>query len=260
MNISLPAGFILGSVIIAWSIATGIANPQIFLNTHALAVVIGGTLAAALICVPFSTIISIARVVFKATFGQSQREAILTIREVVSLSEITNNDLPITDRIPGIKNIFLRECLLLADEGTISDEELESVLYKRVEIQNDKYNQEGMIFKIIGKFPPAFGLIGTSLGMIALLQSLGGEGAFQTLGPTMSVALTATFWGLVVANLFLIPMGENLALASQNDLILRRIVVEGVMLIKEKKHPIIVEEYLKSYLAPSERNKISKTK
>jgi len=71
------------------------------------------------------------------------------------------------------------------------------------------------------------------------------------------VALTATFWGLTFANLILIPIGENLAIASDDDLIVRRIVVEGVLLLKEKKHPLIVEEVLKSYLSPKERNRIA---
>ena len=127
------------------------------------------------------------------------------------------------------------------------------MLDKRVEIQNEKYKREGLTFKIIGKFPPAFGLIGTSMGMIGLLQGLGQPDAFEKLGPSMSVALVATFYGLVYANFFLIPIGENLALASEEDLLMRRIVIDGVRLIKEEKHPLLVSEFLKSYLSPAER-------
>lgn len=256
MNFSLPIGFILGIGIITWAIIGEIGNPQIFFNPHAIAVVIGGTFATSLICFPFEHLVNIVRVMMKSAFGQYQTETIDTINEIVAIAQRVSDNEPLEDQVAPVVNTFLKECLTLAIEGTISEEELEGLCYKRVEIQNEKYKQEGITFKIIGKFPPAFGLVGTTLGMIALLQSLGGENAFQKLGPSMSVALTATFWGLVVANLFLIPLGENLALASQHDLIRRKIVVEGVMLIKEKKHPIIIEEHLKSYLSPALRNRI----
>ena len=111
---------------------------------------------------------------------------------------------------------------------------------------------------ILGKFPPAFGLVGTSLGMIALLQGLGEADAFERLGPSMSIALVATFYGLILSNVFIIPMGEHLSTLSDDDLIMRRIVVDGVMLIKEQKHPLLVQEFLKSYLSPGERNKMAK--
>jgi chemotaxis protein MotA len=127
-----------------------------------------------------------------------------------------------------------------------------------VELQNEKYKREGFTFKIIGKFPPAFGLVGTTLGMIVLLQGLGSPDAFDRIGPAMSIALVATFYGLIFANVFLIPIGENLTRASEDDLLMRRIVVDGVRLLKEQKHPLLVEEYLKSYLAPSERRKMKK--
>jgi chemotaxis protein MotA len=97
------------------------------------------------------------------------------------------------------------------------------------------------------------------MGMIALLQGLGEPNAFEHLGPSMAVALVATFYGLVLANFFLIPLGENLTRASEEDLVMRRLVVDGVRLIKEEKHPLLVEEYLKSYIAPAERKRMKKS-
>ena len=139
-------------------------------------------------------------------------------------------------------------------QGGLSESELEDVLEKRVQNQNEDYKRDAATYKTLGKFPPAFGLVGTSLGMIGLLQGLGKADAFQSLGPAMSVALVATFYGLILANVIIIPVGENLTRASQLDLVARRVVVDGVRLLKEGKHPLLVEEYLKSYLKPAERN------
>ena len=248
----------MGTSLIIWAITQEISNPMIFTNIHAIAIVIGGTTAAAIVCFPFKHILSIMKILFKVSTGGFHKETINTINELIELSQMAIDDKPLEDELKKIHSPFLQESLQLALEGTIPDDELESVLFKRVEIQNEKYKQEGNTYKIIGKFPPAFGLIGTTLGMIALLQGLGGEAAFEKLGPAMSVALTATFYGLVVANLFLVPIGENLSFASQHDLTRRRIIVEGVMLLKYKKHPLIVEECLKSYLSPADRNLMKK--
>lgn len=255
MNFSLPIGFILGAIVVTWTILKEVSNTQIFLNPIALVIVFGGTLASVVICFPLENFVNIIKVIWRALTGKTHTEAVAVIGEIVQLAEFRDD---LTSQIGNIKNIFLKESIELSLEGAISEEDLESVLIKRVETQNEKYRQDASIFKTIGKFPPAFGLIGTTLGMIALLQSIGTEGAFQKLGPSMSTALTATFWGLVFANLFLIPLGENLFLASQYDLNVRRIIVEGVMLLKEGKHPVVIEEYLKSHLPPSMRNKLKK--
>jgi chemotaxis protein MotA len=255
MNFSLPIGIILGALVVISTILKEVTNTSVFLNPIALIIVFGGTLAAVIICFPLGQFVNIAKVLWRALTGKTYTEAAKVIDEIVKLAEFRDD---LSGQVSGISNLFLKESIELSLEGAISEDDLESVLIKRVETQNEKYRQDAAIFKIIGKFPPAFGLIGTTLGMIALLQSIGTAGAFQKLGPSMSTALTATFWGLVFSNLFLVPLGENLFLASQYDLTVRRIVVDGVLLLKEGKHPVVIEEYLKSHLPPQMRNKLNK--
>jgi chemotaxis protein MotA len=256
MNLSFIGGLVLGLIVLWGSILMGVDNPLIFANAHSILIVMGGTFAAAMICFPFSHLVGIARVVVRTMSGEYADQALVTIGEIVELARKSSSGASLVSELNNIQNPFLRECLELSLDGTISDEELEDVLYNRVEIQNVKYKQEGMTFKIIAKFPPAFGLIGTTLGMISLLQGMGGAGGIDKLGPAMSTALTATFWGLVMANMLLIPLGENMSTVSQQDLIQRRVVVEGVMLLKDRKHYMVVEEYLKSYLSPAMRNRL----
>ncbi len=258
MNLSAPLGFIVGIAVIYYSVTTGMKNTTVFLDPHAAVIVLGGTLAAALVCLPFSQIFNLIRVFFRTITGANKQLAISTINEIVELAEAQNGGQSLDSLIGNVKNAFLRESLELVQQGGLADHELEEVLEKRVEQQNEKYRREGSTYKIIGKFPPAFGLIGATLGMIALLQGLGEADAFSRLGPAMSVALVATFYGLIVANVFIIPIGENLSAAAEEDLAIRLIVIDGVRLVKERKHPLLVEEYLKSYLSPKERNKMRK--
>ncbi|NCN41660.1 motility protein A [bacterium] len=256
MNISAPLGFIVGLGVIGFSVTQGLENSRVFLDAHAAVIVLGGTLAAAMICLPLTHLLSLFKIFLRTVTGSQKTEILHTINEVVSVSEAVASGQSISDQSATIKNHFFKESLVLMDKGGLTDDQLQEVLAMRVEQQNEMYKKEGATYKIIGKFPPAFGLVGATLGMIALLQGLGAPDAFQKLGPAMSIALVATFYGLILANVFIIPVGENLTHAADDDLTIRKIIAHGVLLIKNKEHPLIVSEYLKSYISPKQRNKM----
>lgn len=258
MNLSAPLGFLIGLSVVYFAITQGMKNIAVFMDVHALVIVIGGTLAAAMVCIPFSQLFNMVRLFFRTVTGAQKEEVLNCINEIVEISRRSNEGTPLKDLIGSTKNPFLKESLELLSQGGLSQDEFEDVLEMRVEQQNERYKRQGSTFKIIGKFPPAFGLIGATLGMIALLQGLGEPDAFNRLGPAMSVALVATFYGLILANVFIIPIGENLMHASEDDLVMRHVVMDGVKLIRDSKHPLLVEEYLKSYLTPKDRNGMKK--
>ncbi len=255
MNISSPLGFVVGFAVLAFGLLVGIKSPLIFVNVHAIVIVVGGTLATALICFPLRHFVNMVSLYFRTLFRKVDQETRSLIQEIVRVAEAVSNGRDVDSAADTAQNLFLKESLKLVAQEGLSDAELSEVLEKRVELQYDRYRAEGQTYKILGKFPPAFGLVGTTLGMIALLQGLGEPNAFESIGPAMSTALVATFYGLILANFFIIPIGENISQASQADLVMRRLVIDGVRLIKERKHPLLVEEYLKSYLTPLERNK-----
>ncbi len=258
MNLSVPLGFLAGAAVLFFGVFRGIENSGVFLSPHAGIIVIGGTAAAALICFPLKYFFNMIKVMFAAILGTRHATKVRTINEIVSLSVSINSGKQLLNLVPKVQNHFLKESLQLMETGGLSDDELFEVLEKRVEFQNETYQRDSSTFRIIGKFPPAFGLIGTSVGMIALLQGLAAPDAFQKIGPSMSLALVATFYGLVFSNFILIPIGENLNQACEDDLIVRRIVIDGIRLIKHSKHPLLVGEHLKSYLQPAQRNKMRK--
>jgi chemotaxis protein MotA len=258
MNISSPIGFLLGLIVIAYATTSGIENPRVFLDVHAAVIVLGGTTAVGLIMFPFKHFINIGKVYLRVITGQTKHDIFSVINEIVDIAKNQQAGKALNTLTKDVKNHFLKESLELLAKGGFSEEDLEEVLEKRLQTQNEEYKQNAATYKTLGKFPPAFGLTGASLGMIALLQGLGQEGAFEKLGPAMSVALVATFYGLVIANIFVIPMGEKLAKASHDDLVARKLVIDGVKLLRQKKHPLIVDEYLKSYLKPADRMEFNK--
>ena len=109
------------------------------------------------------------------------------------------------------------------------------------------------MFRAIGKFPPAFGLLATTLGMIGLLQKLGQPDSQKLIGPAMSVGLIGTLYGIALANLLFIPIAENLTERTQEEMALRRMMMEGALMLKQQANPITLREGLNSFLLPKDR-------
>jgi chemotaxis protein MotA len=234
---------------------------EVFLDRHAIVIVIGGTLAATLLSFPFSTLGASAKVIFNKVLGKSSLEHGAVISEIVDLARGQQDDTEyLQTKKDSLKSNFLKEAVELSLEGTIKVDELEEILQMRALTIYKRYDQEASIFKVIARFPPAFGLLGTTLGMIALLKGLGSAEAMQKLGPAMSIGLVATFYGVAMANLIFIPIGENLSKLNKEDEITREIIIHGMRLLRRKSHPIVVEETLKSFLLPKERARLKAAK
>lgn len=261
MNFSTLVGFLFSITVFGAAIVTSAKNFRIFLDSHAALIVIGGTMAASSVCFSVPKILGLVRVFFRRMLGRSKRNYAALIEEIVSLSQASRRGRPAFESAIGkIDDLFLKDAaqVLFWLDSEVSHEDLRDLLETRAETHYERYINESEIFRVMSKFPPAFGLLGTTLGMIALLQSLGTSGAKDVIGPSMSVALVATLYGIVLANFVFVPIAENLALQTKEDLIARRIVVEGVMLIAADKPPQFVEEKIKSFLLPSERGAVKR--
>jgi chemotaxis protein MotA len=112
---------------------------------------------------------------------------------------------------------------------------------------------EANMFRTIGRFPPAFGLLATTLGMIAVLQKIGQADSQKLIGPAMSIGLIGTLYGIAMANLIFIPIAEALSERTREEVALRKIIVEGACLIKQQTNPVAMRESLNSFLLPKDR-------
>lgn len=253
LGILAAIGMFLGAIMMSSSSA------DIYLNSHGIFVVLGGTLAATMLCFPIPTVLGLLKVVFQKIVGKFAHRNELVIQEIVALAK-GNRENPnhLREATPRLKNPFLKEALELQLQGGMTSEEVDVILEMRAATHFVRYEEEANIFRTLSKFPPAFGLMGTTLGMITLLNGLGSPDAFKKIGPGMAIGLVATLYGLALANLVFIPIAENLTKLTKDDEVLRDLVMNGVKLIRQKKHPLVVEEYLKSYLLPKERAKVKK--
>lgn len=256
MNLGTLIGFILAIASFVATMLMSFKNIAVVIDLHAFVIVIGSTVAVTLICFPADRIFALLKVVGKRILGKNKRDYAGLIQEIVMLSEAyRKGEKNFETVIPKINDPFLKDAAnaIFWIKADISPEEMRDLLETRVVTHTKIYTNEAKIFKTLSKFPPAFGLMGTSIGMIALLQSLGGENAKNEVGPAMSVALVATLYGLVLANFVFMPIAENLVEQTNEDTLARNMVVEGIMLIQANKPTKYVEEKIKSYLLPKDR-------
>jgi chemotaxis protein MotA len=256
MKIGTLIGFLVAFGVFGVSVVMSFRNVTVIFDLHAGLIVLGGTIAVGLVCFPLKQLSDLIKVFFKRLLGRNRRDYEALIRELATLSDAHRKGRkPFEAATLAVRDAFLKDAaeMLSWAQAEISPEELRDLLETRVETHFKLYMNEAKIFRTMAKFPPAFGLMGTTMGMIALLQSLGSPDAKNMIGPAMAIALVATLYGLVLTNFVFIPIGENLTKQTQEDLIARSIVVEGIMLIHADKPTRYVEEKVKSFLLPSQR-------
>lgn len=253
MNFSTALGFIAAATVFLHSVLTSTENRSIFLNEHGIVIVMGGTFAAAAICFPMGKLLKLGMLAVKKMLFNYHPNYPEVIKYIIEMGDKSRIDPAFLKKeVDTIKNPFLKEAIQLVNDG-MTEDQLRDILEQRIETHAKRYQIETNIFKTVAKFPPAFGLLGTTLGMIALLQQLGGEDAAKKIGPSMSIGLVATLYGISLTNFLFIPIAENLAEANREDTTLRKIILEGVVMLKNKVHPLMIEEKLNSYLLPGER-------
>jgi chemotaxis protein MotA len=133
-------------------------------------------------------------------------------------------------------------------------EEITEILNTRIEYRELRESTQAGLFKSMGVMAPAWGMVGTLIGLVVMLSGFG-EGGSDTLGVGMSAALITTFYGAVLANLFFLPMADKIKTRISFSSTIQSLQVEAARLIHQKKHPIIVREKLNSFIPPKEWKK-----
>lgn len=259
MNLLSIASFILAGVVLAFSVLTA-GKPQIFLDPHAIMIVVGGSVAASAIAFQVDRIFLLFKVFIRRVIHGRKQDYKLLIEELMRIADAyRSNPAQFEELVKKSEDHFLKEAMTAMTDNVLSEEELGQVLRQRSHTIYQRYMEEVVKFKTIGKYPPAFGLMGTTLSMITLLQRLGEPGGQKLLGPAMAIGLVATFYGLAISNLIFNPISENLADSARETKLKNAIIVEGVRLIARKTNPIVLAERLNSFLMPSERVDWKKT-
>lgn len=246
-------GFLVAVIfLVVGAVWTSPENPLKFLDAHGGFTVVVGTAVIAMIAVPWRELKGFFPML-KAVSRKETDDEIEIVNSFVAMAEKARNDVStLREYIGKTKDPFMSDALELLIEG-FDSESIVRILRRRLEVQKERENAHASMFKNLGKYPPACGLIGTVMGMIALLGTLGQEGAAQKIGPAMSIALAATLYGVILANLIILPVADNLLFRTQKSIARRELIIEGILFLKQKKTPIMMRELLASHVAPAKR-------
>jgi len=148
-----------------------------------------------------------------------------------------------------IDDPFLAKGIRLVVDGT-APSLVQAILKTEIGFMKQRHLSGQKVFKTLGALAPAFGMIGTLIGLVQMLQNLSDPGS---IGPSMAVALLTTFYGAVLANLVAIPIAEKLGGKSAEEVLMMEVVIQGVLSILEGDNPIIVRSKLEAFLSPNLR-------
>lgn len=244
MDIATVIGLIMGTGLLLWAIMTN-TSLTTFMDAPSAAIVLGGAASAAMISFPIQNLLAIAKVV-KNCFFTRARDPKELISEMVRYAEVARRDgiLALENVTADIKDPFLVSGIQMAVDGT-DPSLIEAIMINDLEAVETRHAEGKALFDNIGKYAPAFGMIGTLIGLVTMLQNMEDP---SSIGPAMAVALITTLYGAVVANLFAMPLADKLGLRSRQEVLLKTIVVKGVMAIQSGDNPRIVEQKLKTFL------------
>lgn len=247
-------GLLTGLIIFWISLTSTSDNSTIFLNTISILIVIGGTISASILTFGLKELNRIFYVLRKVFF-RKQSDFKETIDQIIQISSDLNRGASIQSLDKSSYHPFVRDGLRLI-ENDLNYDEIKSIMEISVIERRNAFVHQIEIVKTMGKYPPVFGMIGTVIGLVAVLQGLGQSTNIEEIGPKMAIALITTLYGLFIANIVFVPLGDNL----QHRLIyskgLRKLIIRGILLIKEEKDPIYIQEVLNAHLLPDKRHQV----
>lgn len=247
MNPSTTIGMAGGFLIVAVTVFFSVDNPTFLWNGLGLLIVFGGTLAATLVAFPMNEvgrIFSVFLIVLRneRLYAKEDQAELVSVARAVMRADIRG----IEARLRTIKNPFLRLGIqLVVDNAELED--IVDIMTWRIEKLKAKEKAEAMVFRAMASFAPAFGMIGTLLGLVNMLGALNAD--VSAIGNNMAVAMMTTLYGVVAGNLIFKPIAMKFEQRTQQRVAVMMTVMQGVILLRQNRSPAVIRETLESYSA-----------
>ena len=250
MDIATLAGTVAGFLLILTAIFLG-GGTGAFLNVPAMLITIGGTASATLVHFRLGKVLNIFGVVQK-TLTVSVPDAEQVLDRLLEFSRVARRDgaLALEDYLDDIDDEFLRKGVQLVVDGT-EPEQLEKIMHTELAAIEERHRFGIEILSFMGEAAPAFGMIGTLIGLVQMLRQLDNP---SKIGTGMATALLTTFYGSLLANLLFIPLSGKLRMRDRAEMNVRKMMIEGLVGIQKTENTSGLQERLSSYLHPEDRD------
>ncbi len=252
MDVATIVGFVSGTGLMLVAIVMG-GRPDVFWSFSSVIIVIGGTMAATLVNYPLSDVLSVFGTLKNALIHKANSPENL-IEKLVSYATVARREgiLALESQASEAGDEFLEKSIQLAIDGT-APELIKDILTTELAFLEDRHTMGQSILSAMGAFSPAFGMIGTLIGLVQMLATLDDP---STIGAGMAVALLTTLYGALLANLLFLPAAGKLRVRTSGELLAKEIIIEGILSIQSGDNPRVVEQKLKAFVSPAVRRQI----
>ncbi|MFH1884238.1 MAG: MotA/TolQ/ExbB proton channel family protein [Planctomycetota bacterium] len=255
MDIATIIGILLGFMVIITAIVAG-GGWQMFIHIPSMAITIGGMLCATLIHFSLPQFLGIFSIVKKTIIAKVPSQTEL-IQKMVNYAAINRRDgaLALEQEIPNLDNSFFIKGLQMLVDGRDA-EQIRDFMSIEIQYLENRHSTGKKILEFMGAAAPAFGMIGTLIGLVQMLRSLDSPDA---IGGGMAVALLTTFYGALSANLIFIPLAGKLGIYSKAETTAIEMIVEGICAIAQGDNPTIVREKMQAFISQGRREEVKAT-
>ncbi len=254
MDIATLFGIVAGAALIIMGISGLTKDFKMFWDISSIFIVVGGSFASTMISFSLKEVVGLVGSII-AVFKKERVKMVDEVEAIVALAPIARKSMQDLEKaLDTIKNPFLRDGLQMVIDGYNPDE-IRDILTTRIENRTLRERAEANVLRTMGKYSPAFGMIGTLIGLVVMLYGMAtistqGKDPMEVLGKGMGAAIITTFYGSIMANLVFNPMAVKFEARIERRNILQAMLIEGILLIQARKHPLIVREKLNSFLRP----------
>jgi chemotaxis protein MotA len=249
MDIMTLVGLLCGIAVITVIMLLG-GSLEMFWSEHAVIIIFGGSIAATMIRFPLSAIVHGLPLGARFAFTMSRLAARDLVDELARIAEIARKQGPV-----GLEKVETNEPFLAKGIRYVADGYDLEFIRDNLERDRDNFlmhlDEGGKIYRAIGDCAPAFGMVGTLIGMVQMFANMTDP---SKLGPFMATALLATLYGALVSNLFCLPLADKLHVKLLDEETNRTLIIDGILMIRDSKSPALVREMLLAYLPEKHRH------
>ncbi|MDR2642072.1 MAG: MotA/TolQ/ExbB proton channel family protein [Planctomycetaceae bacterium] len=243
-------GIILGTVLMAASVmVNGVSKIFMFYDTASVLIVLGGASASMLVSYPLSDLMVLWTCLKKTLFNHKENP-IEAITLIVSLADTARREglLSLENRMQDIEDPFIAGGVRMAIDG-LAPEIVEAVMNTEIDAVNARHLYNRSLLSNFAKYAPAFGMIGTLIGLILMMADFDPA----SIGQAMAVCLITTLYGAILSNLYFLPMADKLGFLNDFEIRTKEIAVKGIVAIQAGENPRVIKQKLMTYVPPSQR-------
>ena len=261
MNIGYIIGLVLAIVVMVLGMANGFPPYDFdqlknFGDGPSVMIVIGCSMAIVLASFPLKTFLSIPKH-FAVMLKNPKQKPETIIDQLVDLAQIARKDglLALEEKANEQEDPFFKQAIMLIVDANDPDR-VRATLENDIECMSDRHNAAAALYDKASAVSPAFGMVGTLVGLINMLQNMDPTNGSSTIGKDMGVALITTLYGCVLAHMIFSPIANNLRVRDEDEVLIKLIIVEGITCIQAGENPKMLKEKLLTFVAQKQREKI----